>query len=59
MEGVGGRMRTKGTRARRRQNVVSLDCKQFSVAGDIPKEEEIQAEAGKKGKGGPSRDLLC
>lgn len=50
---------TAGPRARRRQNVVSLDCKQFSVAGDIPKEEEIQAEAGKKGKGGPSRDLLC
>ena len=56
-------MRTEGTagpRARRRQNVASLEnCKQFSVAGDIPEQEDIQAEAGKKGKGGPSRDLLC
>lgn len=62
VEGVGGRMQAEGTagsRARRWQNMMSLEnCGQSDVAGDVPREEEIRAEAAKKGKVELSRDLL-
>ena len=50
---------TAGSRARRWQNMMSLEnCGQSDVAGDVPREEEIRAEAAKKGKVELSRDLL-